>query len=135
MKKERSDFFSIDVVIGEAPSLYVDDASGSKGYFSPQMDVYENKKGIFVEMELPGVSNEDIKVSLIRDKLVIRGVKKSCKREEKVKYYLLERPYGVFEKVMELPSHIDRNSIEATFKDGILVISMRYKKEKALKID
>lgn len=131
MKKAIEDFFTIDVILGEAQSGDLP----KNGYFSPQIDIYENKKGIFIEMELPGVRNEDVKVFLNNNKLVINGEKKCSKRAGNIKYYLLERPYGFFEKILEIPRNVDTNCIEAYFRDGVLTISMFYKNNRNVTID
>lgn len=124
MKKLKKDFFTIDIIVGNM-QRDADDKGGR--FFSPQMDVYEVDDGIFVDVELPGVNNEDIKVLWDNGKLVIKGIKNIIPKKEKLKYYLLERPYGNFEKIVQLPQNIDIDNINATFKNGVLKVFVPYK--------
>lgn len=124
MKKIKKDFIAIDIIVGNM-ERDINDKSGR--FFSPQMDVYEVDGGIFVDIELPGVNNKDIKVLWDSGKLIIKGMKDIIPKKEKLRYYLLERPYGNFEKIVQLPNNIDIDKINATFKNGVLKVFAPYK--------
>jgi len=131
MKQKKENIFSVDVVVGNLlePELH------NNNYFSPNVDIYETQQGIFIEVELPGVSGDDIRVLLNNNKLFIK-VRKLChKKHKNIKYYLLERPYGSFEKLLELPPDIDSEKVEAVFKEGVLYISVPYRRKKDVVID
>lgn len=96
--------------------------------FSPPMDIYENSQGVNIDIEIPGLDKDDIKISVVHKKLFIKGEKKFKKEFQKQKYYLLERPYGTFNRVFELPDNAEIESIKAKIRDGILSISIPYKK-------
>ncbi len=102
--------------------------------FSPPIDIYENSKELIITIELPGLDKDDIKVSLVHHKLFIKGEKRFKKAFQRQKYYLLERPYGTFNRVFELPDNVDVENIKAKIKDGILSISIPYKKTNMKKV-
>jgi HSP20 family protein len=91
----------------------------SKG-FSPQMDVSENDKEIKVSVELPGMEEDDVQVSLSRNTLTISGEKKIEKEDKSKNYHRIERSYGTFSRSIPLPEGIDQDKIEAVFKKGVL---------------
>lgn len=95
--------------------------------FSPPIDIYENNNGIFIDIELPGIDKEHIKITLSQGKLIVKGEKHFNKEYQKHKFYLLERPYGIFNRIFALPSNADIDKIDARLKDGILKISIPYK--------
>ncbi|MCX7770456.1 MAG: Hsp20/alpha crystallin family protein [Proteobacteria bacterium] len=98
--------------------------------FSPPLDIYECSHGVNIDIEIPGLEKEDIKISIVHNKLFIKGEKRFKKEYQKQKYYLLERPYGIFNRVFELPENTDIENIKAKIKDGVLSISIPYKKSK-----
>jgi HSP20 family protein len=98
-------------------------ANGEPGaFFSPSMDVIENDKALEVTTELPGVSEQDIDVTIVDNVLTIRGEKKAEKKEEKDDYRMVERSYGSFKRSLRLPFEVAADKIDAQFKDGILKV-------------
>ena len=92
---------------------------------SATMDIYEQKGFIFVEMDIAGVDPEDLKVVVDRHKLIIEGVKaESGLSGMNVVFHYAERSFGRFQRVFELGSAIDMERIEATFKNGVLLLKM-----------
>jgi len=91
---------------------------------SPKIDVVESDKEIKVTAELPGMEEKDIEVDFSRDTLVIRGEKKAEKEEKKEDYYFMERSYGSFHRVIPVSAGVDRDKVEATFKNGVLKITL-----------
>ncbi len=90
--------------------------------FSPRVDVVETDKEIKVSVELPGMTEEDIEVTLDDDMLTISGEKKSEHEEKEENYYYMERSYGSFRRVVPLPCSVDEEKVTATFKNGVLNI-------------
>ncbi|MBI3581807.1 MAG: Hsp20/alpha crystallin family protein [Nitrospinae bacterium] len=92
---------------------------------SATMDVYEHKGFIFVEVDVAGVDPEDIRVMVDRHELRIEGVKaEAALTEGNVVFHCAERSFGRFRRVFELGSAIDSERIEATFKNGVLLLKM-----------
>lgn len=91
---------------------------------APTLDMYEEKSDVVVKAEMPGLSKDDIEVTLSDSTLTLKGEKK---KEEEVKekdYYRCERQYGSFHRTVELPAEVKSDGVRATFKDGVLEIRL-----------
>ena len=100
---------------------------GLDGFLSvgtPSTDVSESDDEIEVSVELPGMDEKDIEVSLTNDVLTIRGEKKAEKEEKRKGYYLSERSYGSFFRSIPLPPVVDTNKVTAEFNKGVLTVSL-----------
>lgn len=95
----------------------------------PELDVKETADAITIEAELPGVDEKDVTVTFANGALIIRGEKKQSKEETKADYYLAERSYGAFERVLRLPESVDDAKIEAKFDKGVLKVKAAKKPE------
>ena len=92
----------------------------------PKIDVAESKDAVEVTVELPGVDEKDVDVTLVDDVLTIRGEKKS-EREEQDKdknWHVVERSYGSFSRAIPLPFEADPTKVEAKFDKGVLHIHL-----------
>ncbi len=124
----------------EIDSLF-DDRFFGKNFISepswiPSMDVVENEKEFLVTVELPGMKKEDINVSMENNILTIEGERKSEKEEKNKTFHRIERAYGKFYRSVVLPKKVDENNIKATFKDGLLNITIgKSEKEKSKTIE
>ena len=92
--------------------------------FMPQVDVADAGKEIKVSVELPGLDDEDIEVSLTKETLTIKGEKKEEKEEKGKDYYRSERSFGSFTRTIPLPVEIDAEKAEASFKKGVLTVKL-----------
>ena len=90
----------------------------------PSTDVSETDEAVEVAIELPGMDEKDIDVSLSDGVLTIRGEKKAEKEERKKGYYLSERSYGSFYRSIPLPPGVDGTKAEARFKKGVLTVTV-----------
>ncbi|GIK40693.1 MAG: hypothetical protein BroJett011_45260 [Chloroflexota bacterium] len=108
----------------------------SFGDFSPRVDVTENEKEVRITAELPGLEEKDIDVSLSNDVLTISGEKKAEREDKGDNYYRMERSYGSFHRSIPLPTEVDTDHCDATFKNGVLQITLPkvHLKESAKKI-
>jgi HSP20 family protein len=86
----------------------------------PSMDVAETKAGMEITLELPGLSQEDVTISVDDDRLTVTGEKKSQYEAKDRTYRLTERHYGRFSRSLYLPRSYDAASVQATMKDGVL---------------
>lgn len=101
----------------------------TEGIISPNVDIFEKEGAIFVHVELPGVSKENLDLTITDDRLIIKG---EIKRPEGVKeedYVINERLYGPFTRTITIPVDVDKSSVKANLKDGILEIVMVRKEE------
>ncbi len=90
--------------------------------FSPQVDIVDGEKELKVSVELPGLDEKDIEVSLSHDLLTISGEKRQEKEDKGKNYYRMERSYGSFKRSIPIPCEIKAEGVEATFKNGVLNI-------------
>jgi len=104
---------------------------------SVKADVRETDDVYRIEAELPGVEEDGIEVSVTDDVLTITGEKKEEKKEDREDYHLTERHYGSVKRTFPVPDTVDLSKAEASFKNGVLKITMPKKaqaKPKAKKI-
>jgi len=90
----------------------------------PTIDLTETKDKLVVKAELPGLEAKDVELTLTEDILTIRGEKKEEKKEKDEHRFFVERYYGSFERKIKLPTLVKTGEIDATFKKGILTISL-----------
>lgn len=95
----------------------------------PSLDISEDKNNIYVDADLPGFDQKDIKVKMKRDSLVISAEKESKKEEEKKNYYHCERYQGSFYREVSLPQAVDAGRISAKYKNGVLKVTLPKKEE------
>ena len=94
------------------------------GKFSPSIDIRDGEKEIKVKAELPGMDEKDVEVLVTENALTIKGEKNEEKEDKGQDYYHMERAFGAFQRVIPLPSGVDHQKAEATFKKGILSITL-----------
>lgn len=88
----------------------------------PAVAVDENDKSVTVTVELPGLSDKDVELSLVGDRLTVRGEKRNETSDKKSGYS--ERWYGAFERSVALPPDLIADKAEAKFKDGVLTVAI-----------
>lgn len=117
---------------GRLPELW------SQGQFVPSIDVVEGSDSLTLTAEVPGMTKDDIEVTVDNGVLALRGEKKEEKTTEEAGYHRVERRYGQFERRIRLPQYVDANKIKATYKDGVLKLTMpkaEAAKTKAIRIE
>jgi HSP20 family protein len=97
---------------------------GFRADVSPAVDVVEKADKYEITAELPGFDEKDVEIKLINGGLTICGEKKDEKEEKKKDYYVSERRFGSFERYFGLPEGVDTNKIDATFKQGVLKLTL-----------
>jgi len=104
-------------------SRYPGDAAGLR-VWRPAVDIYETENGIAIDVELPGISKEDVAVEVKEDILTLKGERAVNPRIKEDDYYRRERLYGPFKRSFTLHQNIQPAQIKAMFKDGILRIDI-----------
>jgi HSP20 family protein len=92
--------------------------------WAPAIEIFERDNAFFVRAELPGLTKEDVKVTVVHDELTIEGERKIEKEEKKEGFYRTERSYGGFYRSIALPEHLKAEAAKATFKNGVLEIEI-----------
>lgn len=96
---------------------------------APAVDIVEKESAYEVTAELPGIDEKNIELKLVDGSLMIKGEKQEEKEEKKKDYYLHERHFGSFERRFAVPENVDTDKIEASFKKGVLMITLPKKPE------
>jgi HSP20 family protein len=94
------------------------------GDWAPSMDVSETKESLVCKVEVPGMEQKDIQISLQENLLTIKGEKKQEKEEKDEHVYRAERSYGAFARVIRLPVSVDGGKATASFKNGLLTVTL-----------
>jgi len=103
------------------------------GHWAPSVDVSETAKEVIVKGELPGMDPKDIDVAVSGNVLSIRGERKKEQEEKGENFHRVERSYGAFARSIRLPVEVDGNKVKASYKDGVLSISLPKTKDTATK--
>jgi HSP20 family protein len=96
---------------------------------APAVDIAESEKAYEITAELPGMDEKNIEVKVANGSLIIKGEKQEEKEEKKKDYYLHERQFGSFERSFGIPEGVDAEKIEASFKKGVLTVTLTKKPE------
>jgi HSP20 family protein len=91
--------------------------------WTPALDLYQNNDNVIAVVELPGMRKEDIEISLHDGTLTISGERK-METQEGDKAERSERYVGKFRRSITLPTRVDANNVSATYKDGILTVTL-----------
>ena len=91
--------------------------------WSPALDLYQNNDNVVAVLELPGLRKEDIEISLHDGTLTIAGERKSSSSNGE-KAERTERCVGSFRRSITLPAQVDANKVSATYRDGILTVTL-----------
>jgi HSP20 family protein len=92
--------------------------------WAPACDIFEDREGIKIVAEIPGLGPSDVKISLENNTLTIRGEKKQVAEEKTERVHRYERSYGVFERSFVLPTTVDPDRVEADVINGLLTITL-----------
>ena len=112
------------------------DAEEKAGAFIPSVNTREGEYAYHVEMDLPGVKKEDIKVDLSGNILTVSGERKTKEEVTEKDYYKCESRYGSFSRSFTLPEGIDTENLSASCEDGVLeVVIPKAPKETTKKIE
>jgi len=94
------------------------------GDWAPSMDISETKDSLVAKVEVPGMDQKDIQISLQENLLTIKGEKRHEKEEKDERYHRVERAYGAFARSIRLPVGVDADKVTATFKNGLLIVTL-----------
>ena len=126
MQRDVEDMF--ERFFGEAGT-----SSGTAAMFAPPLDVIDRGNEIVVRADLPGLTREDIEIHVEDGMLTVRGEREEQREENKDNYRWSERWEGAFMRTIPLPTEVERDKIQAEFRNGVLEIRIPKKKEAAPK--
>ena len=90
--------------------------------FAPAVDIEENAEEFVVRADLPGLDPKDVKVSVIADRLTIRGERQKSTSKKEGSFHRTERVHGAFERSFALGSPVRADQIQAKYRDGVLEV-------------
>jgi HSP20 family molecular chaperone IbpA len=109
-------------------SFFSDNAQGWKAR-TPAVNVREEQNGYLLEAELPGLTQKDVDVRVEDNLLTISSIKTEETEDQKDGYLIRERSQASFKRSFVLPRNVDKESISAKFKNGLLLLEMKKRKE------
>jgi HSP20 family protein len=118
-----SDFFS--------PTGELQSESLSAGNFIPPVDIYEDEHRLKLRLEVPGIPQENLAISLENQTLTIKGERKFFQDEKEENFHRIERRYGSFVRSFTLPATVETDSAQASYENGVLTVTLQ--KEEAAK--
>ncbi len=105
------------------------DESLTTSTFAPAVDVYEDDHNVTLKIEVPGIDEKDIDVSLENNTLTVHGERKIEKEEKEENYRRVESQYGSFTRTFNLPTTVDSEKVSAIYDKGVLKITLPKKAE------
>jgi len=94
----------------------------------PSMNVYVSQDGVAITVELPGVSEEDLEISVHRDTVTVKG-KRNLGVEDVSSYHRRERGGSSFARTLSLPFRVDPDNVDASYRHGVLRLSLHRPEE------
>ncbi len=110
-------------------SVQFADPSANGGSFVPSADVYETPDCIQLRLEIPGVDEEDLNITMENGVLTVRGERKLEEGEKEESFLRMERPYGAFSRSFTLPQTVDTDHINASYVNGVLMVELTKRAE------
>lgn len=110
----------------------------SRSDWAPAVDIKETPEAFMVEAELPGMSKDDVKVTVHDGVLTIQGERRHEEETQDKKHHRIERIYGSFLRRFTLPDNVNENNVKAAFKDGVLSLTLQKaepKEPKAIEVE
>lgn len=87
-------------------------------------EVRETDEAVIVGLEVPGMESDDFEIDVVDDHLVVRGEKRVSRDEARGRFYVMERAYGRFERVVPLPAAVDPQGARARYRKGVLTVTL-----------
>lgn len=92
--------------------------------WSPQCDAYQTANSLVILLELPGLKQDAIDLRVDGDELIVEGERKMEREQPGERYHRVERSFGRFQRAFHVPSDADRESVHATYRDGLLRVEL-----------
>jgi len=97
--------------------------------FVPAVDVYEDEKKVMLKLEVPGIDQKDLDVSVENNTLTVKGERKFESEEKEENFHRIERRYGSFYRAFTLLSTVDTEHVQASYNAGVLKLELAKKPE------
>jgi HSP20 family protein len=110
----------------------------SERSWSPGADMYETKDELVIKVDLPGMSEKDVQLSITGDFLTLKGQRSENESVKAEQYFLADRWAGRVERIFQLPIPVQTDNVRASYRDGVLTVTLpkiEAVKPKEIKID
>jgi HSP20 family protein len=127
-----------DRLFREAFAPVLGEGEVSTRTWAPPVDIYEDGDSLVLKAELPGINPDDVEIRVEDNTLYLKGERKFEKEVKEQNYHRVERSYGTFTRTFSLPNSIQADKVAASYKDGVLTLTMPKKEEakpKTIKIN
>ena len=101
---------------------FFDDNGGSVRRWVPAMDLVESEDHLILKADLPGLSEDDVRIEVQNNVLTVSGERKTEHEEKREGFYRMERSYGNFSRSLTLPQGVNSDGIQASFDKGVLEV-------------
>ena len=91
----------------------------------PAVDIYEDEKKVMLKLEVPGIEQKDLDVSVENNTLTVKGERKFENEEKEENFHRIERRYGSFFRAFTLPSTVNTENVAASYNAGVLKLELR----------
>jgi len=107
-----------------------DEDTAFRGSWAPVVDIFETEShDLVIKAEIPGMTREDIEVTVENSTLVLKGTKKFDADIKEENYRRIERTYGTFNRSFTLPNTVDAAKVSADYKNGVLTVKLPFREE------
>ena len=107
-----------------------DEDTAFRGSWAPAVDIFEtDSHDLVIKAEIPGMTREDIEVTVENSTLVLKGTKKIDADIKEENYRRIERTYGTFNRSFTLPNTVDATRVSADYKNGVLTVKLPFREE------
>ena len=130
LQEEVSDHFTCQIFLMTIFSLYCQTGPAQL----PAVNIREDDKNYVLDFAIPGIEKKDLKIDMNEDVLTISSEMKNESEENKDGYKRKEFSYSSFSRSFYIPENVNREKIEASYKDGILTVSLPKQEEEKSKV-
>lgn len=100
----------------------------TEAIWNPSVDILETEDGYILQLDLPGLQADNIKLHVKEGILTVQGERATQERRDD-KFFYCERPAGTFERSFRLPDYVDTGNIKAAYENGVLTLTMPQRAE------
>jgi HSP20 family protein len=122
LRSAQDEMAQMNPTLAHALGLHSQQGNARTTAWAPALDISERKDAYLVTVELPGLTPEDLDITMEDGLLTIQGERQFTSESSEQQYHRVERRYGAFRRAITLPAHVTAEGIQASFEDGVLQI-------------
>jgi HSP20 family protein len=122
LRSAQDEMAQMNPTLAHALGLHTQQGNARTTAWAPALDISERKDAYLVTVELPGLTPEDLDITMEDGLLTIQGERQFTSESSEQQYHRVERRYGAFRRAITLPAHVTAEGIQASFEDGVLQI-------------